>query len=76
MELVHHQLYINMLKSISGACVYLVSEQGHLEMLNRVLTRMAERGIGVAKEKIELCYLGHMLVKDCLHPLKIRWKPS
>ena len=72
----------NMLKSIPGVCVYLddvlisgSSEQEHLDSLNRVLALMAERGFRVAKEKCafqqcEVSYLGHMIDKNGLHPLK------
>ena len=72
----------NMLKSIHGVCVYLddvlisgSTEQEHLDRLNRILALMAERGVRVAKEKCgfqqcEVSYLGHMIEKNGLHPLK------
>ena len=72
----------NMLKSIPGVCVYLddviisgSTEQEHLDRLNRILALMAERGFRVANEKCafqqcEVSYLGHMIDKNGLHPLK------
>ena len=72
----------NMLKSITGVCVYLdnvfisdSTEQEHLDRLNRVLALMSERGFRVAHEKCgfqqcEVSYLGHMINKKCLHPLE------
>ena len=71
-----------MLKSIPGVCVYFddvlisgSSEQEHLDRLNRGLALMAERGFRVANEKCafqqcEVSYLGHMIDKNGLHPLK------
>ena len=72
----------NTLKSIPGVCVYLddvlisgSTEQEHLDRLNRVLALMAEGGFRVAMEKCafqqcEVSYLGHMIDKNGLHPLK------
>ena len=72
----------NMLKSIPGVCVYLddiiisgSTEQEHLDRLNRVLALIAESDFRVAKEKCafqqcEVSYLGHMIDKNGLHPLK------
>ena len=81
-----HQLYIsvlyNILRSIHGVYVYLddvlisdSSEQKHLDRFNHVLALMAERGFRVSKEKCafqqcEVSYLGYMIDKDDLYPLK------
>ena len=79
---IYQRVMDNMLKSIPGVCVYLddvlisgSTEQEHLDRLNRVLALMAERGFRVAKEKCafqqcEVNYLGHMIDKNGLHPLK------
>ena len=79
---IYQRVMDNMLKSIPGVGVYLddvlisgSTEQEHLDRLNRVLALMAERGFRVAKEKCafhqcEMSYLGHMIDKNGLHPLK------
>ena len=79
---IYQRVMDNMLKSIPGVCVYLddvlisgSTEQEHLDRLNRVLALMAERGFRAAKEKCafqqcEVSYLGHMIDKNGLHPLK------
>ena len=71
-----------MLKSIPGVCVYLddvlisgSTGQVHLDRLNRVFALMAAKSFRVAKERwalqqCEVSYLGHMIDKNGLHPLK------
>ena len=76
----------NMLKSISGICVYLndvlisgYTEQEHLDKPNRVLALMTMRGFRGVKEKCafhqcEVSYLGHMIDNNYLHSRKNKVK--
>ena len=84
---IYQRVMDNMLKSIPGVYVYLddvliggSTEQEHLDRLNCVLALMAERVFRAAKEKCafqqcEVSYLGHMIDKNGLHPLKNTVEP-